>query len=193
MPSIKLKEAFIFFGKLVGKSRIQISLQRKIVQKRLCLLPTHVSQFLQLPRTAQQVTLSLSQRQRQLIIQSLIISETEIMTLRFADQTCLFKCHSFISSVRSSNSHPDLLLTHHRHPTHFFRSHRSSTLDFHFLSHYSYIKAIKLYKGNQWTHLLAICIPYGYNRTSLQDSARQCKIVQDSARQCKIVQDNAKQ
>merc|ERR1711978_512469 len=41
--------------------------------------------------------------------------------------------------------------------THFFRSHRSSTLDFHFLSYYNYIKAIKLYKGNQ-THLLAICI-----------------------------------
>ena len=88
--------------------------------------------------------------------------------------------NAFVSSVRSSNSHPDLLVTHH--PTHFFRSHRSSTLDFHFLSHYSYIKAIKLYKGNQWTHLLAICIPYGYNRTSLQDSARLCKIVQDSAR-----------
>merc|ERR1711952_257430 len=37
-------------------------------------------------------------------------------------------------------------------PPHFFRSHRSSTLDFHFLSHYSYIKAIMLYKGNHWTH-----------------------------------------
>merc|ERR1712047_25697 len=34
---------------------------------------------------------------------------------------------------------------------HFFRSHRSSTLDFRFLSHYSYIKAIMLYKGNHWT------------------------------------------
>merc|ERR1711928_140850 len=33
--------------------------------------------------------------------------------------------------------------------THFFRSHRSSSRDFHFLSHYSYIKAIMLYKG--WT------------------------------------------
>ena len=57
----------------------------------------------------------------------------------------------FISSVRSSNSHPDLLVTHPTPPTHFFRSHRSSTLDFHFLSHYSYIKAIMLYKGNHWT------------------------------------------
>merc|ERR1712012_27981 len=37
-----------------------------------------------------------------------------------------------------------------QHP-HFFRSHRSSTLDFHFLSHYSDIKAIMLYKGNHWT------------------------------------------
>merc|ERR1712163_102383 len=36
-------------------------------------------------------------------------------------------------------------------PPYFFRSHQSSTLDFHFLSHYSYIKAIMLYKGNHWT------------------------------------------
>merc|ERR1711873_167937 len=57
---------------------------------------------------------------------------------------------AIFSSVRSSYSHPDLLLTHHHHPTHFFRSHRSSTLDFHFLSHYSYIKAIMLYKGKTW-------------------------------------------
>ena len=54
----------------------------------------------------------------------------------------------FISSVRSSNSHPDLLVIQH-HPR-FFRSHRSSTLDFHFLSHYSYINAIMLYKGKTW-------------------------------------------
>ena len=89
---------------------------------------------------------------------------------RLRDALRLYTQAFFISSVRSSNSHPDLLVI--QHPTHFFRSHRSSTLDFHFLSHYSYIKAIKLYKGNYWTHLLATCIPYGYNRTSLQDSAR---------------------
>ena len=77
---------------------------------------------------------------------------------------CLWHWRCFVSSVRSSNSHPDLLVI--QHPTHFFRSHRSSTLDFHFLSHYSYIKS------NHWTHRLATCIPYGYNRTSLQDSAR---------------------
>merc|ERR1712240_816943 len=53
-------------------------------------------------------------------------------------------------SVRSSYSHPDLLVTQQQHP-HFFRSHRSSTLYFHFLSHYSYKKAILLYKGNHWT------------------------------------------
>merc|ERR1712116_46609 len=35
-------------------------------------------------------------------------------------------------------------------PPHFFRSHRSSTLDFHFPSHYSYIKAKMLYKGKTW-------------------------------------------
>merc|ERR1712240_155018 len=53
---------------------------------------------------------------------------------------------AIFSSVRSSYSHPDLLLI----TTHFFRSHRSSTLDFHFLSHYSNIKAIMLYKGKTW-------------------------------------------
>ena len=58
-------------------------------------------------------------------------------------------CSTIFSSVRSSNSHPDLLLIHP--PTHFFRPHRSSTQDFHFLSHYSYIKAIMLCKGNHWT------------------------------------------
>merc|ERR1712163_103862 len=78
---------------------------------------------------------------------------------------------AIFSSVRSSYSHPDLLLIHPP-PTHFFRSHQSSTPDFHFLSHYSYIKAIMLYKGNHWTHLLATYIPSGYNRLSLQDSAR---------------------
>ena len=41
---------------------------------------------------------------------------------------------TLVSSVRSSNSHPDLLVIHPPPPTHFFRSHRSSTLDFHFLS-----------------------------------------------------------
>ena len=56
-----------------------------------------------------------------------------------------------VSSVRSSYSHPHLLLTHHHQPTHFFRSPRSSTLDFHFLRNYSYIKALMLYKGNHWT------------------------------------------
>merc|ERR1711978_196678 len=56
---------------------------------------------------------------------------------------------AIFSSVRSSHSHPDLLVTQQQHP-HFFRSHRSSTLDFHFLRHYSYIKAIMLYKGKTW-------------------------------------------
>merc|ERR1712004_469749 len=43
-------------------------------------------------------------------------------------------------------------------PTHFFRSHRSSTLDFHFLSHYSYINAIMLYKGNHRTRCAGFMI-----------------------------------
>merc|ERR1712092_30725 len=49
-----------------------------------------------------------------------------------------------------------------------------------------------LYKGNHWTHLLATCIPYGYNTTSLQDSARWCKMVQDGARWWKMVQDGTR-
>merc|ERR1711873_374188 len=40
--------------------------------------------------------------------------------------------------------------THPTPPPHFFRSHRPSTLDFHFLSHNSYIKAKMLYKGKTW-------------------------------------------
>merc|ERR1711978_297651 len=69
---------------------------------------------------------------------------------------------AIFSSVRSSYSHPDLLLIH---PPHFFRSHRSSTLDFHFLSHYSYIKAIMLYKGNHC--VLASWMPHGFDWASL--------------------------
>ena len=69
--------------------------------------------------------------------------------LPFSNIFLCFIC-SLSSSVRSFYSHPDLLLIHPP-PTNFFRSHRSSTLDFHFLSHYSYIKAIMLYKGNHWT------------------------------------------
>ena len=75
--------------------------------------------------------------------------------------------------------------TYYRSTTHFFRSHRSSILDFHFLSHYSYITS------NHWTLLLATSIPHGYNRTSLQDSARWCKMVQDGAKWCNMVQHGA--
>ena len=72
------------------------------------------------------------------------------------------KGHHLLAPSGALIAIPDLLLTHH--PT-FFRSHRSSitTLNFHFLSHYSYIKS------NHYTHLLAtsyICIPY------VQDSER---------------------
>merc|ERR1712067_14573 len=68
---------------------------------------------------------------------------------------------AIFSSVRSSYSHPDLLVIHH--PPHFFRSHRSSTLDFHFLSHYSYIKAIMLYKGKTWQDSGILCYTLVYS------------------------------
>ena len=78
----------------------------------------------------------------------------------------------FVSSVRSSNSHPDLLLTQ-QYP-HFFRPHRSPTLDFHFLSHYSYIKAIMIYKGNHWTQcngfMDASWVPLGITNDDLGTS-----------------------
>ena len=114
------------------------------------------------------LTHAISHNQNATIHQHLIPPEKKNFPITFPPRPFWF-----VSSVRSSYSHPDLLLIHHQqqHP-HFFRSHRSSTLDFHFLSHYSYIKAIMLYKGNHWTHLLAICIPDGNKRTSLQDSVR---------------------
>ena len=73
---------------------------------------------------------------------------------------------SIFSSVRSSNSHPDLLLIHHNHP-HFFRSHWPSTLDFHFLSHYSNIKAIMLKKAITGLNVLASWMPHGFDWASL--------------------------
>ena len=73
---------------------------------------------------------------------------------------------AIFSSVRSSYSHPDLLLIHHHQP-HFFRSHRSSTVDFHFLSHYSYIKAIMLYKAITGLDVVASWMPHGFNWASL--------------------------
>ena len=65
-------------------------------------------------------------------------------------------------SVISSVLEPSRPTSDTAAPSQFFRSHRSSTLDFHSLSHYSYIKALKLYKGDHWTHMLATCIPNGY-------------------------------
>merc|ERR1711952_568922 len=56
---------------------------------------------------------------------------------------------AIFSSVRSSYSHPDLLVTQQHHPT--FPDHTGPqhwTFTFY---HYSYIKAIMLYKGNHWT------------------------------------------
>ena len=83
-----------------------------------------------------------------------------------------------MSSVRSSNSHPDVLVTHHHQQPPFFKSHWSSALDFHFLSHNSYIK------GKHLTHLLATCM-------MVHDGARWCKMVQDSAIPCNTMQYHA--
>merc|ERR1711873_293956 len=48
-----------------------------------------------------------------------------------------------------------------------------------------------LYKGNNWTYLLAS--GYMYTLWVQQDiTARYCKIVQDSARWCNLVQDGAR-
>ena len=72
---------------------------------------------------------------------------------------------------------------------HFFRSHQSSTLDFHFLSHDSYIKAIILHKGNRCNGLIRCQSLHVY---LMGTTGHHCKIVQDSARSCKIVQDIAR-
>ena len=89
-----------------------------------------------------------------------IVDERNLsMVLKMTLSTKIF------SSVRSVYSHPDLLLI--QHPPHFFRSHRSSTLDFHFLSHYSYIKAIMLYKGITGLDVLASWMPHGFDWASL--------------------------
>merc|ERR1711873_293811 len=53
----------------------------------------------------------------------------------------------------------------HHHPTHFFRSHQSSTLDFHFLSHYSYIKA----HGFDWASLMMTWGHLGHYQGQLGD------------------------
>ena len=81
-----------------------------------------------------------------------LVTAVHLLTLQLKIKENIFKIIpvNIISSVRSSYSHPDLQLI--QHPTHFFRSRRSSTLDFHFLSHYSYIKAIMLYKGKTWQY-----------------------------------------
>merc|ERR1711978_194687 len=53
--------------------------------------------------------------------------------------------------TRPHTHHPSRPITDPPPPhPHFFRSHRSSILDFHFLSNYSYIKAMMLYKGKTW-------------------------------------------
>ena len=56
---------------------------------------------------------------------------------------------TFVSSVRSSNSHPDLLLTHHQHP--LFQTTLVLNTGLSLSEPLSYIKAIMLYKGNHWT------------------------------------------
>ena len=56
----------------------------------------------------------------------------------------------FISSVRSSYSHPDLLLTPLFQITPVLNTGLSLSEPLQL-----YIKAIMLYKGNHWTHLLA--------------------------------------
>ena len=60
---------------------------------------------------------------------------------------------AIFSSVRSSNSHTDLLvITSTTTTTPLFQIHTGPQhWTFHFLSHYSYIKAILLYRGNHWT------------------------------------------
>merc|ERR1712004_250437 len=61
--------------------------------------------------------------------------------------------HCPVGSIRAFLAPSGALIaipTYYWSAPHFFRSHRSSIVDFHFLSHYSYIKPIMIYKDKTW-------------------------------------------
>ena len=60
----------------------------------------------------------------------------------------LTSMHSVYLALSAPSGALIAIPTYYWSTTHFFRSHRSSVLDFHFLSHYNYIKAIMLYKSH---------------------------------------------
>ena len=90
----------------------------------------------------------------------------------------------FFSSVRSSNSHPDLLVIQQHHPLFQITPVLNTGL--------SLSEPLQVYQKQSldcWLHVYLMCS--ARQCKIVQDSARQCKIVQDSARQCNIVQDSA--
>ena len=93
-----------------------------------------------------------------------------VQGLRFLQQTK--ECKKTVKAcifcqLRQELLQPSRPITDPPPPPHFFRSHRSSTLDFHFLSHYSYIKAIMLYKSITGLDVLASWMPHGFDWASL--------------------------
>merc|ERR1712081_35747 len=67
---------------------------------------------------------------------------------------------AIFSSVRSSYSHPNLLLIHHHHPT--FSDH-TGPQHWTFTFHYSYIKAMMQYKGKTWQDSGILCQALAYS------------------------------
>ena len=101
----------------------------------------------------------------------------------------------FVSSVRSSKSHPDLLLIYPpTHPLFHITPVLNTGLSLSEL--YSYIKAIRLdikaITGLiSWLHVY-IVVTTGHHCKIVQDSGRWWKMVEDGARWCKMVQDCAR-
>ena len=93
----------------------------------------------------------------------------------------------FFSSVRSSNSHPYLLVIHHHHP--LFQIHNGPQYwTYTFWATTAISKAITGLIC--WLHVYLMGTT-GHHCRIVQDSARECKIMQDGARWCKMMQDGA--
>ena len=107
----------------------------------------------------------------------IVIDETTSINIKTTKTTIVFTGHQlgprasvgFVSSVRSSNSHTDLLLTqHHHHPTFSDLACRPLYNNIGL----SLSEPLKLYQRQSLDSSTGYMYTYGYNRTSLQDSAK---------------------
>ena len=109
----------------------------------------------------------------------------------FIKHLCWTPCSSgFISSVRSSNSHPDLLVTQQQQHHPLFQIHTGPQYcTFTFWATTAISKAITGLICWLYVYLMGTT---GRHCKIVQDSARWCKMVQDGARWCKMVEDGAR-